>query len=164
MVAGFTEDIESEDESATPVITNHINEAVNNREHFRTPKKPTAAVTVEITSSEDEEEEQEDDDEEEKRIEREKREKREKEEERIKAKRKVESETLKLKLEMPVKSLRTPEPAVDGVGLESEDVDDWLNSPDSDPKVQSQQVFRVDNCLVSSYNPYVILIPCQADR
>lgn len=133
MVAGFTEDIDSEDESAAPVITNHISEELNSREHLRKPKKPTAAVTVELTSSEEEEEEEDKSDDEEKRIEREKR---EKEEEKVKAKQKAKSETVQLKLEMPVKSLLTDEPAVDGVGIATDDVDDWLNSPDSDPKVQ----------------------------
>ena len=136
MVAGFAEDIDSEDESATPVITNHINEEQNATEHLRKPQKQTAAVTVELTSSEEEEEEEEEedksDDEEEKRIEREKK---EKEEEKANAKQKAKSESVKLKLDMPVKSLITDEPAVDGFGLATDVVDDWLNSPDTDPKV-----------------------------
>ncbi|XP_078357659.1 rab-like protein 6 [Oculina patagonica] len=131
MVAGFAEDIDSEDESATPVITNHMSEELNIREHLTKPKKPSAAVTVELTSSEEEEEEDKSD-EEDKRIEREKR---EKEEEKAKAKQKAKSQTVELKLEMPVKSLLTDEPAVDGIGIGSDDVDDWLNSPDSDPKI-----------------------------
>ena len=132
MVAGFAEDIDSEDESATPVITNHINEEQNATEHLRKPQKQTAAVTVELSSSEEEEEEDKSDDEEEKRIEQEKK---EKEEEKAKAKQKAKSESVKLKLDMPVKSLITDEPAVDGFGLATDVVDDWLNSPDTDPKV-----------------------------
>ena len=135
MVAGFAEDIDSEDESAAPAITNHISEELDNsREHFTKSNKPPAAVTVELTSSEEEVEEDKSDDEEEKRIEREKR---EKEQEKAKAKQKAKSESVELKLEMPVKSLMMDEPAaVDGIGLGTEDVDDWLNSPDSDPKVR----------------------------
>ena len=135
MVAGFADDIDSEDEPTTPVIANHVNEESNSKEQFRTPKETSAAVNVELTSSEEEEEEEEDEEEEyrpnqeEERKEAEKKTKEEKHKER--------SETVKLKLEMPVKSLLTDkEPAVDGLGLGTEDVDDWLNSPDSDPKVR----------------------------
>lgn len=134
MVAGFAEDIDSQDEPTTPVIANHINEELNNKEHFRTPKKPSAAVNVELTSSEEDE----DEDEEYKRNEeeeRKEREKKRKEEERSNEKHKEASEIVKLKLDMPVKSLMTEEPAVDGLGLGTGDVDDWLNSPDSDPKI-----------------------------
>lgn len=133
MVAGFAEDIDSEDETATPAIVNHVSEESDSREQFRTPKKPTAAVNVELTSSEDGEEEEYKRNQEEGRKEEEKR---RKEEDRAKEKHKEGSETVKLKLEMPVKSLMIEEPAVDGIGLGTEDVDDWLNSPDSDPKVR----------------------------
>ena len=132
MVAGFAEDIDSEDEPTTPIIANHINEELNNKEQFRTPKKPVTAVNVELTSSEEEEDEEYKRNEEEERREREKK---RKEEESGKEKHKDGSETVKLKLEMPVKSLMTEEPALDGLGLGTGDVDDWLNSPDSDPKV-----------------------------
>lgn len=132
MVAGFAEDIDSEDEPTTPVIANHINEELNNKDHFRTPTKPSTAVDVELTSSEEDEDEEYKRNEEEDRKETEKK---RKEEERSKEKHKEASETVKLKLDMPVKSLMTEEPAVDGLGLGTEVVDDWLNSPDSDPKV-----------------------------
>ena len=134
MVAGFAEDIDSEDENATSVITNHVNEGLNVVDPFTTPTKPTA-LTVEVTSSEEEEEEEED---EEDKIEEEKRNervKREKEEQRTKDEQKRESGSLKLTLEMPAKPLITERPVVDGLGLGTDDVDDWLNSPDSDPKV-----------------------------
>ena len=133
MVAGFAEDIDSEDEPTTPVNANHVNEEFNNKEQFRTPKKPSTAVNIELTSSEEEEDEEYKRNEEEE--ERKEREKKRKEEERGKEKHKEGSESVKLKLEIPVKSLMTEEPAVDGLGLGTEDVDDWLNSPDSDPKV-----------------------------
>lgn len=133
MVAGFAEDIDSEDEPTTPVTANHVNEELNNKEQFRTPNKPFTAVNVELTSSEEEEDEEYRRNEEEE--ERKEREKKRKEEDRGKEKHKEGSETVRLKLEMPVKSLMTEEPVVDGLGLGTEGVDDWLNSPDSDPKV-----------------------------
>lgn len=133
MVAGFAEDIDSEDEPTTPVIANHVNEESNSKEQLRTPKKPSAALNVELTSSEEEKDEEYKRNQEEERKEREKR---RKEEDRGKEKHNEGSETVELKLEMPVKSLMTEEPAVDGLGLGTEDVDDWLNSPDSDPKVR----------------------------
>ena len=132
MVAGFAEDIDSEDEPTTPVIANHVNEESNDIEQFRTPKKPSTAVNVELTSSEEEEDEEYKRNEDEERREREKK---RKEEERGKEKHKEGSETVRLKLEMPLKSSMTEEPVVDGLGLGAEVVDDWLNSPDSDPKV-----------------------------
>lgn len=137
MVAGFAEDIDSEDEPTTPVIANHVNEELNNKEQFRTPNKPFTAVNVELTSSEEEEDEEykRNEEEEEEEEERKEREKKRKEEERGKEKQKERSETVRLKLEMPVKSLMTEEPVVDGLGLGTEDVNDWLNSPDSDPKI-----------------------------
>lgn len=133
MVAGFAEDIDSEDESAIPVVTNHVNEDLSSRDLARASKKPPAAVTVESSASEEEEKEDESD-EEEKRKERERR---ERENERTKAKkdREMKNESAKLKLEMPVNSSSGMEPVVDGFGLGTEDVDDWLNSPDSDPKI-----------------------------
>ena len=133
MVAGFAEDIDSEDENFTPVTTNHINEDLNSRGIAKRPKKPTAAITVELTSSEEEEEEDKSD-EEEKIMENEKM---EKENERTEAKKEEEGkkESVKLKLEMPVSSSSVMEPTVDGFGHEDEVVDDWLNSPDSEPKV-----------------------------
>lgn len=131
MVAGFAEDIDSEDEPTTPVIANHVNEELNSKEQFTTPQRPAAAVNVELTSSEEEEDEEYRQNQEEEMTEREKMRK-----EESKGKHKEGSETVKLKLEMPVKSSMTEEPAVDGIGLGTEDVDDWLNSPDSDPKVR----------------------------
>jgi len=131
MVAGFAEDIDSEDEPTTPVIANHVNEESNSKEQFTTPQRPAAAVNVELTSSEEEEDEEYRQNQEEERTQREKKRK-----EESKDKYKEGSETVKLKLEMPVKSLMTEEPAVDGIGLGTEDVDDWMNSPDSDPKVR----------------------------
>ena len=141
MVAGFAEDIDSEDESAIPVVTNHVNEDLSSRELARASKKPPAAVTVESSSSEEEEKEDESD-EEEKRKERERR---ERENERTKAKkdREMKNESAKLKLEMPVNSSSGMEPVVDGFGLGTEDVDDWLNSPDSDPKVRMRFFGRI---------------------
>ena len=136
MVAGFAEDIDSEDEPATPVIANHVNEESNSKEQFRTPKKPSAAVNVELTSSEEEEEEEEEENKRNQEEERKEREKRRKEEERGNEKHTEGSETVKLKLNMPLMSVMTEEPAGDGLGLGTEDVDDWLNSPDTDPKVR----------------------------
>jgi len=133
MVAGFAEDIDSEDEPTTPVIPNHVNEESNSEEELTTPKKPPAAANVELTSSEEEEDEEYKRNEEEERKDREKT---RKEEDRGKEKHREGSETVKLKLEMPVKSTTTKEPDVDGLDLGAEDVDDWLNSPDSDPKVR----------------------------
>ena len=132
MVAGFAEDIDSEDETTMPTLTNHVNDDINSGEQTWT-KRPSAVVTVELTSSEEEEKEDRSD-EEEKQSERVKR---EKGNERIKIKEdgEIESETVKLNLEIPVNS-SVMDAAVDGFGLGTEDVDDWLNSPDSDPKVQ----------------------------
>ena len=138
MVAGVAEDIDSEDETATPAIVNHVNEESNSREQFTTPKKPAAAVNVELTSSEEEEEEEYKRNQEEERKERDNRRKKE---DRAKEKHNEGGETVELKLEMPVKSLMTEEPAVDGIGLGTENVDDWLNSPDSDPKVRFSVVW-----------------------
>ena len=133
MVAGFAEDIDSEDENSTPMTTNHINEDLSSRNIAKKPKKPTEAITVELTSSEEEEKEDKSDEEE--KIH--EKEKMEKENERTKAKTEKEGkiETVQLKLEMPVSSSSMMEPAVDGIGLGDKDVDDWLNSPDLDPKV-----------------------------
>ena len=131
MVAGFAEDIDSEDEPTTPAIANYVNEESNSKEQLRTPQRPAAAVNVELTSSEEEEDEEYRQNQEEERTQREKKRK-----EESKYKQKEGGETVKLKLEMPVKSLMTEEPVVDGIGLGTEDVDDWLNSPDSDAKVR----------------------------
>lgn len=133
MVAGFAEDIDSEDEPTTPVIANHVNKESNSKEQLTTPNRPSIAANVELTSSEEEEDEEYKRNEEEERKDREKT---RKEEGRGKEKQRQGSETVKLKLVMPVKSSVTEEPAVDGLDLGTEDVDDWLNSPDSDPKVR----------------------------
>ena len=143
MVAGFAEDLDSEDESTVPVTTNHINEDLDSRGVTRPPKKlPTTAVTVELTSSSEEDEKEDKNDEEEKRKERERR---EKENERTKAKKDkgVKSESANLKLEMPVDSSSGMVPAVDGIVLGTEEVDDWLNSPDTDPKVQLRLSYAI---------------------
>ena len=132
MVAGFAEDIDSEDETTVLALTNHVNDGINSRELTRT-NRLSAVVTVELTSSEEEEKE-EGNDEEEKQSERVKREKGN-DRINIKEDEEIESETVELSLEIPVKSF-VMDSAVDGFGLGTEDVDDWLNSPDSDPKVQ----------------------------
>ena len=131
MVAGFAEDIDSDDEDITPVVNNHVDEELDD-DPFTTPKKSNTALTVELTSSEEDKEDEED------KVEVEKRNdgmKKEKEELR-----------LKLGFEIPVKSLMTEEPVVDGLGLATNDVDDWLNSPDTDPKV-----LLITNCKLMLY-------------
>ena len=59
---------------------------------------------------------------------------------------KRESGSMKLGFEIPAKSLMTEEPVVDGLGLATDDVDDWLNSPDTDPKV-----LLITNCRLMLY-------------
>ena len=131
MVAGFAEDIDSEDDTTVQTLTNHVNDDINSGDQTRT-KRPSAVVTVELTSSEEEEKEDRSD-QDEKQNETVKRDKGN-EGFKVKEDGEIESETVKLKLEIPVNS-SVMDAAVDGFGLGTEDVDDWLNSPDSDPKV-----------------------------
>lgn len=136
MVAGFAEDIDSDDEDITPVVNNHVDEELDD-DPFTTPKKSNTALTVELTSSEEDIEDEED------KVEVEKRNdgmKKGKEELKTDETQKRESGSMKLGFEIPVKSLMTEEPVVDGLGLATDDVDDWLNSPDANPKTP----FRVD--------------------
>lgn len=131
MVAGFAEDIDSDDEDITPVVNNHVDEELDD-DPFTTPKKSNTALTVELTSSEEDKEDEED------KVEVEKRNdgmRKGKEELKTEETQKRESGSMKLGFEIPAKSLMTEEPVVDGLGLATDDVDDWLNSPDTDPKV-----------------------------
>ena len=131
MVAGFTEDIDSEDESPMSPIANHINEDLNSSELTSTNTKPNAVVTVELTSSEEDEEDVRSDEEEKRNA----KEERGRKDDRTKVKedKEIKSDSAKLILEMPDKSWMKTQ--VDGFRLGTEDVDDWLNSPASDPKV-----------------------------
>lgn len=142
MVAGFAEDIDSDDEDVTPVVNNHVDEELDD-DPFTTPKKSNTALTVELTSSEEDIEDEED------KVEVEKRNdgmKKGKEELKTDETQKRESGSMKLGFEIPVKSLMTEEPVVDGLGLATDDVDDWLNSPDTNPKV-----LLITNCRLMLY-------------
>lgn len=131
MVAGFAEDIDSEDESAMSPITNHLNEDLNSSELTSTNTKPNAVVTVELTSSEEDEKDVRSDEEEKRNA----KEKGGEKDDRTKVKKDKETknDSTKFNLEIPDKSWMKTE--VDGFNLGTEDVDDWLNSPNSDPKV-----------------------------
>lgn len=132
MVAGFAEDIDSEDESAMSPITNHINEDLNSSELTSTNTKPNAVITVELTSSEEDEKDVRSDEEEKRNA----KGKGGKKDDRTKVKedKETKDDSTKFNLEIPDKSWMKTE--VDGFNLGTEDVDDWLNSPDSDLKVQ----------------------------
>ena len=129
MVAGFAEDIDSEDDSVAPAVTNHIDDDLDEKQIAKKPQKPSAAIAAELTSSEEEENEDNSDED------RKKGSKRENERSREKKGNEAGNEGVTLKLEMPVSSASPMLPVEDGFGLGSEDVDDWLNSPDTDPKV-----------------------------
>ena len=57
MVAGFAEDIDSDDEDITHVVNNHVDEELDD-DPFTTPKKSNTALTVELTSSEEDKEDE----------------------------------------------------------------------------------------------------------
>ena len=129
MVAGFAEDIDSEDDSVAPAVTNHIDDDLDEKQIAKKPQKPSAAIAVELTSSEEEDNEDNSDED------RKKESKKENGRSREKKGNEAGNEGLTLKLEMPVSSVSPMQPVEDGFGLGTEDVDDWLNSPDTDPKV-----------------------------
>ena len=130
MVAGFAEDIDSEDDSVAPAVTNHIDDDLDKNQIAKKPQKPSAAIVVELTSSEEEDNEDNNSDEE-----RENESKRENGRSKEKKGNDAGNEGVTLKIEMPVSSASPMQPVEDGFGLGTEDVDDWLNSPDTDPKV-----------------------------
>lgn len=129
MVAGFAEDIDSEDDSVAPAVTNHIDDDLDEKQIAKKPQKPSAAIAVELTSSEEEDNEDNSDED------RKKESKKENGRSREKKGNEAGNEGVTLKLEMPVSSASPMQPVEDGFGLGTEDVDDWLNSPDTDPKI-----------------------------
>ena len=129
MVAGFAEDIDSEDDSVAPAVTNHINDELDENQIAKKPQKPSAAIAVELTSSEEEENEDNSDGETKKQN------KRENGRSKEKKGNAAGNEGVTLKLEMPISSVSPIQPAEDGFGRGTEDIDDWLTSPDTDPKV-----------------------------
>lgn len=149
MVAGFAEDLDSDDENIPAVITNHVDEELDD-DPFTTAKKSNTVLSVELTSSEEDEKDEEETVEVEKRNDRVTK---ENEEQRTKEKQQRDSRSLTLGLEMPDKSLLTEEPVVDGLGFAAEDVDDWLNSPDSDPKIPFRG--EKDNTVRKSDTPVI---------
>ncbi|XP_068694737.1 rab-like protein 6 isoform X1 [Montipora foliosa] len=133
MVAGFAEDIDSDDETAvSAAMTNHV-EDFNMKNPLRTVTKPSAVVTVNLTSSEEEEEEEKSD-EEPKGNESKKMENEDKRTEIKEFKKEPPSNGLKMNLKMP-DSASTTQATIDSFSPIKADVDDWLNSPDTDPKV-----------------------------
>ena len=129
MVAGFAEDIDSEDDSVAPAVTNHINDDLDKNQIAKKPQKPSAAIAVELTSSEEEDNEDNSDEE------RKNESKRENGRSKEKKGNEARDKGVTLKIEMPVSSASPMQPVEDGFGLGTDNVDDWLNSPDTDPKV-----------------------------
>ena len=115
MVAGFTEDLDSEDESsgARPV-TKHVHKVENNSEQKNKPVRRAVPTTVEITSSEEERDEEQ-----------------QQRNEIGKDKTRKGKQSAKVPVTSPMSG-----PAADNIGLECAEVNDWLNSPDADPKVK----------------------------
>lgn len=133
MVAGFAEDIDSEDESTTvsAAITNQI-EDPNINYPSKTAGK-AVVVSVDLTSSEEEEIVEKSDDEKE----RNEKEWKKNEDERSTNKEDKErkSNGMKLSKEMPAISSSTGT-SIDGFSPGPEGFDDWLNTPDADLKVR----------------------------
>lgn len=125
MVAGFAEDLDSEDESTTvsAAIANQIEDSNINYTSKTVGK--TVVVSVDLTSSEEEEIVEKSDDE---------KEWEKNEDERSTDKEHKESNGVKLSKEMPAISSWTGT-SIDGFGPGAEGFDDWLNSPDADLKV-----------------------------
>ncbi|XP_074636936.1 rab-like protein 6 isoform X2 [Acropora palmata] len=132
MVAGFAEDIDSEDESTTvsAAIANEIEDSNVNYPSKTVGK--AVVVSVDLTSSEEEEIVEKSDDEKE----RNEKEWKKNEDERSTDKEDKESKSngVKLNKEMPAISSWTGT-SIDGFGPGAEGFDDWLNSPDADLKV-----------------------------
>lgn len=133
MVAGFAEDLDSEDESTT-VTAAIANQIENSNVNY--PSKTVGkavVVSVDLTSSEEEEIVEKSDDEKE----RNEKEWEKNEDERSTDKEDKESKSngVKLSKEMPAISSWTGT-SIDGFGPGAEGFDDWLNSPGADLKVR----------------------------
>lgn len=128
MVAGFAEDLDSEDESTTvsTAIANQIEDSIINYPSKTVGK--AVVVSVDLTSSEEEEIVEKSDDEKEW-------EKNEDERSTDKEDKESKSNGVKLSKEMPAISSWTGT-SIDGFGPGAEGFDDWLNSPDADLKVR----------------------------
>lgn len=127
MVAGFAEDLDSEDESTT--VTAAIAKQIENS-NVNYPSKTggkAVVVSVDLTSSEEEEIVEKSDDEKEW-------EKNEDERSTDKEDKESKSNGVKLSKEMPAISSWTGT-SIDGFGPGAEGFDDWLNSPGADLKV-----------------------------
>lgn len=133
MVAGFAEDIDSEDESTT--VSAAIAKKIENS-NVSYPSQTVdkaVVVSVDLTSSEEEEIVEKSDDEKE----RNEKEWKKNEDDRSTVKEDKESKSngVKLSKEMPAISSWTGT-SIDGFGPGTEGFDDWLNSPDADLKVR----------------------------